>query len=170
MGLGSSMCQTQVMFGLGVLLGPSAGLATFAKPLHWVWHTLPDPCTRCGSTRPMRLVWNTLLCVRFGSARSIWCMGLERAMSFGSGVSRIQQSLGPGHCQTYQLLGLDLTRPNNTWVCLVSHLARLHEDMYVSPTRLKCKKLIPVYFSWSSFFQKRYIKIYLYNLGSLLCN
>lgn len=67
------------MFGLGVLLGPSAGLATFAKPLHWVWHTLPNPCTRCGSTRPMRLVWNTLLCVRFGSARSMWCMGLERA-------------------------------------------------------------------------------------------
>jgi hypothetical protein len=124
------------------------------------WQHLPNPCIGSGThcqTLALGVAaldpcdWSGTRCYVLGLVAQdpcgVWVWKELDSMSFGSGVSRTQQSLGPGHCQTYQLLGLDLTRPNNTWVCLVSHLARLHGDMYVSPTRLKCKKLIPVYFS-----------------------
>jgi len=33
-------------------------------------------------------------------------------------------------CQTHQLLGLGLTRPNNNWICRIPDLTDLSEDVF----------------------------------------
>ena len=115
--------------------------------------TAPNPCN-----------WSGTRCYMLGLVApdpcgGVWVWQELDSTLFGFGVSQTQQSLELGHCQTYQLLGLDLTRLNNTWVCLVSHLARLHKDMFDNGTCYpkapkNAGKIYPYIFLDPTFFRK----------------